>query len=110
MSKNRRHEIAPSDVEKIEGADYVMLPGMKQRMEVPRVPLIGQTIVLPARFGSLITASSGTSIHSLSTRTRFWPLLDSQSGSERAKPSASEQHGPLPDLRPSNHGLSGDSE
>jgi hypothetical protein len=52
------------------GADHVMLPGMKQRMEVPRVPLTGQTIVLPARFGSVITASSGTSIHSLSTRTR----------------------------------------
>src|SRR6202790_3520908 len=43
------------------GADHVMLPGMKQRMEVPRVPLIGQTIVLPARFVSVITASSGTS-------------------------------------------------
>jgi hypothetical protein len=52
------------------GADHVMLPGMKQRIEVPRVPLTGQTIVLPARFGSVITASSGTSIHSLSTRTR----------------------------------------
>jgi len=25
-----------------------------------------------------------------------------------AKPSASEQHGPLPDLRPSNHALSGE--
>jgi hypothetical protein len=51
-------------------AAHVILPGMKQRMEVPRDPLMGQTIVLPARFGSVITASSGTSIHSLSTRTR----------------------------------------
>jgi hypothetical protein len=47
-----------------------MLPGMKQRIEVPRDALTGQTIVLPARFGSVITASSGTSIHSLSMRTR----------------------------------------
>ncbi len=50
--------------------DYVMLPGMKQRIEVPSEPLIGQTIVRPVRFGSVITASSGTSIHSLSRRTR----------------------------------------
>ena len=49
---------------------HVILPGMKQRMEIPRDPLMGQTIALPARFGSVITASSGTSIHSLSTRTR----------------------------------------
>jgi hypothetical protein len=52
------------------GGDHVMLPGMKQRMEVPSDPVIGQTIVLPARFGSVITASSGTSNHSLSMRTR----------------------------------------
>ena len=32
------------------GAAHVMLPGMKQRMEVPRGPLMGQTIVL--RFAS----------------------------------------------------------
>jgi hypothetical protein len=31
---------------------YVMLPGMKQRIEVPRGLFIGQTIVLPARFAS----------------------------------------------------------
>jgi hypothetical protein len=49
---------------------YIMLPGMKQRMEVPSGLFIGQTIVLPARFGSVITASSGTSIHSLSRRMR----------------------------------------
>jgi hypothetical protein len=47
-----------------------MLPGMKQRTEIPNAPLIGQTIVLPARFGSAITTSLGTSIHSLSMRTR----------------------------------------
>src|ERR1700704_432308 len=50
--------------------DHVILPGMKQRIEVPRVPLTGQTMVLPTRFGSVITASSGTSTHSLSMRTR----------------------------------------
>ena len=50
--------------------DYVMLPGMKQRIEVPSEPFIGQTIVRPDLFGSLITASSGTSIHSWSRRTR----------------------------------------
>jgi hypothetical protein len=49
---------------------YIMLPGMKQRIEVPSGLFIGQTIVLPALFGSVITASSGTSIHSLSRRTR----------------------------------------
>jgi hypothetical protein len=50
--------------------DYVMLPGMKQRIEVPSEPFIGQTIVRPDLFGSVITASSGTSIHSWSRRTR----------------------------------------
>jgi len=49
---------------------YVMLPGMKQRIEVPSGLFIGQTIVLPARFGSVITASSGTSIHWPSSLTR----------------------------------------
>jgi hypothetical protein len=32
--------------------DYVILPGMKQRIEVPRVLLTGKTMVLPARFGN----------------------------------------------------------
>ena len=32
-----------------------MLPGMKQRIEVPSEPLIGQTIVRPDLFGSVIT-------------------------------------------------------
>src|ERR1700733_9285738 len=58
-----------------KGRAHVILPGMKHRMEVPRDPLMGQTIVLPARFGSVITASSGTSIHSLSTRTRVVAAL-----------------------------------
>src|ERR1700736_1799317 len=49
---------------------YVMLPGMKQRIEVPSGLFIGQTIVLPALFGSVITASSGTSIHWPSSLTR----------------------------------------
>jgi hypothetical protein len=52
------------------GMGHVMLPGRKQRMEVPRALFTGQTIVLPTRFGSVITASSETSIHSLSMRTR----------------------------------------
>src|SRR2546423_5431102 len=36
--------------------------------------------------------------------------MDSQSGSETAKPSASEQQGPFPLLRLSNHGFKGDPE
>jgi hypothetical protein len=48
----------------------VMLPGRKQRIDVPSEPLIGQTMVLPARLGSVMTASSGTTIHSPSRRTR----------------------------------------
>jgi hypothetical protein len=51
-------------------ADQVMLPGRKQRIDVPSDPLTGQTIVRPARFGSVMTASSGTVIHSPSRRTR----------------------------------------
>jgi hypothetical protein len=56
--------------ETTEVSDHVMLPGMKQRIVVPSDPVTGQTIVLPARFGSVITASSGTSIHPFSSRTR----------------------------------------
>ena len=48
----------------------VMLPGRKQRIEIPTVPHIGHTMVRPARFGSVITASSGTSIHWPQSRTR----------------------------------------
>jgi hypothetical protein len=50
-------EIVPDSIEEIEGRAHVMLPGIKQRMEIPRDPLMGQTIALPARFGSVITAS-----------------------------------------------------
>jgi len=52
------------------GVGYVMLPGMKQR--IARSPFTNhvQTIVRPSRFGSAITASSGTTIHWLSRRTR----------------------------------------
>src|SRR6267142_412221 len=74
--------------------DHVMLPGRKQRIEIPRDPLIGQTMVLPTRFGSVITASSGTSIHWLSMRTTYWPFLDPQSAYETAQLSASEKHSP----------------
>jgi hypothetical protein len=51
-------------------AGQVMLPGKKQRIEVPDVPFTGHTIVRPARLGSVMTASSGTMIHSPSRRTR----------------------------------------
>lgn len=51
-------------------SSQVMLPGKKQRMEVPSDPFTGQTMVRPARFGSVMTASSGTIIHSPSRRTR----------------------------------------
>src|SRR3954470_12075109 len=85
-----------------------MLPGRKQRMDVPSEPLTGHTIVLPARFGSVITASSGTTIHCPSMRTRYCPSFDSQSGSDSAKPSASEQQRPLPLLSASNQDFSGE--
>jgi hypothetical protein len=62
------NEFAPYSIEEIEGRAHVILPGMQQRMEIPRDPLMGQTVALPARFGSVITAPSGTS--SLSMRTR----------------------------------------
>jgi len=39
-----------------------MLPGMKHRIKIWPSNRSGQTIVLPARFGSVIKASSGTSI------------------------------------------------
>jgi hypothetical protein len=49
-----------------------MLPGRKQRIESPREPLTGQTIVLAARFGSVIAASSVTN-PSASHRRRLPP-------------------------------------
>jgi hypothetical protein len=36
------------------GRVHVILPGKKQRMQVPRDPFMGQAIALPARFGSVI--------------------------------------------------------
>lgn len=48
---------------------YVMLPGMKQRISVPDEPCIGQTMARPTRFGTVMTASSGTSSHAPSSRT-----------------------------------------
>jgi hypothetical protein len=45
-----------------------MLPGMKHLIEIYSSNRIGQTIVRPARSGSVITASSGTSTHLLSRR------------------------------------------
>ena len=36
----------------------------------PTMPRIGQTIVFPARLGAVMTASSGTSCHAPSSRTR----------------------------------------
>jgi hypothetical protein len=49
---------------------WVILPGMKQRIEIWSSSRIGHTIVRPADFGSVITASSGTSIQLFSRRTR----------------------------------------
>jgi len=48
----------------------LMVPGRKHWIDLPIGPSIGQTIVRPARLGSLMTASSGTSIHSPPRRTR----------------------------------------
>jgi hypothetical protein len=47
-----------------------MLPGMKHRIKIWPANRNGQTIVRPARFGSVIKASSGTSIQVFSRRTR----------------------------------------
>jgi hypothetical protein len=47
-----------------------MLPGIKHRIEISPLNRIGQTIVRPARFGSVIKASSGTSIQLFPRRTR----------------------------------------
>src|SRR6266404_906122 len=81
-----------------------ILPGMKHLilMVSPSIIGIGQTIVRPARFGTVTKASSGTSIHSPPRRTRSWPSFDSQSGSAMVTPSVKEQHNPLPDASLSN--------
>jgi hypothetical protein len=60
MSKYRRTRLLHIIWKRSRGRAHVIFPGMKQRMEVPRDPFMGQTIVLPARFGTVITASSGT--------------------------------------------------
>jgi hypothetical protein len=39
------------------------VPGRKHRIEIPSELLTGHTIVRPARLGSVMTASSGTTIH-----------------------------------------------
>jgi hypothetical protein len=41
---------------------------MKHRIEISPLNRIGQTIVRPARFGSVIKASSGTSTYDLDRR------------------------------------------
>jgi hypothetical protein len=46
------------------------VPGRKHRMEIPSELFTGHTIVRPARLGSVMTASSGTTIHWPSRRTR----------------------------------------
>lgn len=60
----------PADVFFHSCRDYVMLPGMKQRISFLPLKYHVQTMVRPARFGAVIRASSGTSIHWLSRRTR----------------------------------------
>jgi len=42
----------------VDGRISVMLPGMKHLIEICSSNRIGQTIVRPARLGSVITASS----------------------------------------------------
>jgi hypothetical protein len=50
---------------------YAPAPGRKQRICVcPSVPMYGQTTAGPNLFGSVTTASSGTTIHSPLSRTR----------------------------------------
>ena len=43
---------------------------VRSRIKVPSDPFTGHTMVRPARFGSVVMASSGTIIHSPSRRTR----------------------------------------
>src|SRR5258708_20770393 len=62
------------------------------------------TIGRPALLGAVITASSGTSVHTPLTGTQY---RDSRMSYSVSRPSASEQQKPLPLLRESNHGLSG---
>src|SRR5713101_8076380 len=62
-----------------------------------------QRIGRPALLGSVITASSGTSVHTPLTGTQY---RDSRMSYSVSRPSASEQQKPLPLLRESNHGVS----
>src|SRR5260370_6443033 len=63
-----------------------------------------QRIGRPALLGSVITASSGTSVHTPLTGTQY---RDSRMSYSVSRPSASEQQKPLPLFRESNHGLIG---
>ena len=54
----------------ISSSRQLRLPGRKHRIEIPSELLTGHTMVRPARLGSVMTASSGTTIHSPSRRTR----------------------------------------
>jgi len=80
-----------------------MLPGRKQRIEIPDAPFTGHTMVGRAIWhgdDSIV----GTSIHWPSSDA-IMTSFDSQSTSETAEPSASEQHSPFPLLRLSNQGF-----
>ena len=70
--------------------------------------LYGHTTASPNLFGAVTSASGGTSIHWLSSRTRYWPSFVSQSTSSTLWPSAAEQQSPLRLPRLSNHRLSGE--
>src|SRR5262249_41379195 len=76
-AEDRQEEGVQENVEEIVQAQIrqavmaqIMLPGMKQRIATPKTVLTGHTMVRPARLGSVMTASSGTSTHCPSMRTR----------------------------------------
>ena len=88
---------------------YPPAPGIKHLICVlPSESLYGHTTASPNLFGAVTSASGGTSIHWLSSRTRYFPSFVSQSTSSTVWPSATEQQGPLRLARPSNHCLSGE--
>src|SRR4029453_14957166 len=88
---------------------YPPAPGKKHLICVlPSESLYGHTTASPNLFGAVTSASGGTSIHWLSSRTRYLPSFVSQSTSSTLWPSANEQQNPLRLARLSNHRLSGE--
>ena len=88
---------------------YPPAPGIKHLICVlPSESLYGHTTASPNLFGAVTSASGGTSIHWLSSRTRYLPSFVSQSTSSTLWPSAAEQQSPLRLPWLSNHRLSGE--